>query len=453
MSAMVNSLLMAFVWLFLAIGPALAQEADGGPDVHGETPPPPAVGAASPMLLWSPPDGSRRSAVRVLAEVADRTATRLERPAPGAQLEEAASMSTFAALDLGANVHLGGPLSGGLSVPVVLFSQAGDLDADGVEDGGGPTLGDLALSLPVAIVARPLDEGFGLGAVPWVRVPTGNARRFLGDPGLALGALVAVGFGAPAARIDGNVGVAWTPPVERATQQLGGWEVPAGVAGSVRVGRDLWLGAEVRSTVTVGGVAVAVDNAGLGSAGTPVEAFITVRLEELAGGRLSAAGAIGTGLSGGLGAARVRGLAGMGYTFGPDPTQVPWRFQVLNLDGAPVAGAEVREGNRAIAITGADGRVAVGEVRWTRGIQVVAPQYAPRVLGADPPSERDVEVVLGWGVASLPALRISNEEGEAIAATIELLSPSGELVFSGPPGDAEVPPGRYELRVRAPRIG
>lgn len=93
-----------------------------------------------------------------------------------------------------------------------------------------PLLGDLRLSSQVVLVQptprRSGGDGFGLGAVPWVTVPTGDPDVGVGSEGLTAGALGNATWGGRVLTVTGQAGVAVRGDVER-REELG--EVGLGV--------------------------------------------------------------------------------------------------------------------------------------------------------------------------------------------------------------------------------
>ena len=420
---------------------ALAQDAL---DLHGLTPAPPGPDASAPMLVYAPLDGRRTSSIRVMAELADTTAVRLA--LVGGEEQEAARLATVGAIGLAGQFALSRRVAMAGSWTLFAWTRAGDLDGDGTMDGGGPALGDLVLSVPVGLLMRPRGEGFGLGVVPFIRLPTGNERRFLGTSGLSVGGMVAAGYGQGRFRADLNLGLGRSAQVMTGVQTFGGWQLPVGGAAAVRLVSDLWLGAEVRGRVDVTSQS---NEPTFDVGGSPVEAFVTLRAGSL-GGRRALSGAVGRGLTSGLGAANARAFLSGTQWFGPDEAELPWEFVVLGPSGRPVRNAEVLEGNKPVAKTDPQGMV-ISEVRWNRGVSVGAPGHVTTSVEAPSEGQR-VEVVLPY--ADVPLLvRLSDEEGGAVNATVTATPIGGGTPVVGPVHKVALAPGTTPCASRRRRWG
>ncbi len=319
--------------------------------------------------------------------------------------------------------------------------------ASGSAAAGGPTLGDVMLSVPVGLVLPDKRaEGWSMAAVPSVRLPTGNARRYLGDG--AFGGALALAAGYRVRRLGGGVDVAFEldgasgDPLWPGgpTLQLGGW-VGYGISDRLD-GR-----VELRATQPLD-VPVAL----------PLEAMVTGRWK--VNDRVSLSGGVGTAPVPGVGAAAIRGFAGVHLLFGPgvdeaidlpEPPPPPVRLvrvAAVDPDGRAIRGAAVSIGDAVVAHTDADG-IAVLSKRTKEGTPF-------RIERADldgaggvtlPAGEDIVQVQLDW----LPVrfdIRVTDPRGKVVDADVSFeggsqpLDPDvddvGTLSYSLEPGDYTV---------------
>ncbi len=406
------------------------------------------------MLLWSAPDARRSVTFGLLGELGFDTAVRSVSDGLEGELPTEERMASVAAVNLGTRVEVVPRLGVAATLPVFLASVAGDLSGDEVDDGGGPTLGDLQLHAPLGLVLPDEGgEGPSVGLVPWVTLPTGNTERFLGDPGLGGGALVAGGFAAGRFRGDVNLGVGWSAVVERNAQRFGGVEVPVGAAVGVRLNERMWLGAEVRGLLDLGSGAVATPEtlgSGFGVAGAPVEAFLTLR-SGIHGTGPFAAAALGRGVTSGVGAANGRVFFGAGYASVEEPPSVPLRLRVADPSGVPVGGATVLNGAAVLGLTDGSGAADLADVRWSRGLVVRAPSLLDTTVPQPAEGIVEVDVVMGWQPATLDG-RVVDQEGADVPVGVVATAEDGTVV-TGVLGEVELPPGSHRVTLQAEGFG
>jgi outer membrane protein OmpA-like peptidoglycan-associated protein len=172
----------------------------------------------------------------------------------------------------------------------------------GFDGGQGAALGDLRLDALVSIIA-PNDGGFGVGVVPWLDLPTGATRKFLGRRTVAGGALAAGTYEADKLTFTGNLGVQLDPKIDL-ENLTGADSLIAGLGAGYMLDDVSNLGLEARLLAPFS----KNDRAGTGS---PAEAILSYRRRLDSGAFFS--GGLAAPLSAGAGAAAWRLFVGGGF--------------------------------------------------------------------------------------------------------------------------------------------
>jgi len=440
-------------WLGSAPAAWAQDEPLDGRDLTGIALPPPSGHPARPLLSWAPLDDGREWTFSVVGEVAARTASRFEFRRDSRVAEEAAAFERFGRLLLGGQVDLG-RIAVGATLPLVLNVEAGDLDQDGLADGGGAALGDLTVWVPAAIV--PASEGPGLSLIPYATLPTGSTARFTGDPGVALGALAVAGYGQERWRIDGTLGLELSPRNAGLLQEYGGVGVPFALGAGVEVAdgdaAQWWLGAELRGHADLGAREIEVPDTPIVTlvSATPIEVFATLRARlgqaDPAGGFVVSGG--GAGVTSGLGAARAgRFVVGAGLRGTLDAIEPPpFVVEAVDPTGTPIAGATVSQGSRSLGQTDALGRLEV-VARPGRALEIRAPGFEPASIALATVDERVERVRLAWSPRDVP-IRVTDEDGTLLAPRWTARSVDDERRIDGT-GSIALPPGRWRVEVEA----
>jgi hypothetical protein len=183
------------------------------------------------------------------------------------------------------------------SAPVYLGSV-------GPEGQRGPGFGDVRLGGLLLLVAPPEEErGFGLGLSPFLDIPTGDEGAFLGQSGLAGGAIGSVTGGFQRLTLTVNSGFQVNPAVDL-ENLMGSDTVLVGIGANYSPNRSLGVGYEIR-----GALPLRVSTAQ--GTGAPFEGLISGRYVDDTGGFLVAGAAMG--LTPGVGAATFRLVLGGGF--------------------------------------------------------------------------------------------------------------------------------------------
>ncbi len=442
-------------WLLTTTGARAEEAAVPGRDLAGFAWPATSGRPGDAVLLPTPPGGTRRWSVSLAGEWAAETARWFEFSAEGDEPVPAGTLERLARLHLGGRVELG-RLGIGATLPVVLGTVAGDLDADGEVDSAGTTLGDLTVWVPVALLP-PSDEGVQLAAIPYVTLPTGSQDQFVGDPGPAAGVLAAGALALASVRLDGHVGAQLSAVQEVDLQQYGGLEVPFGLGVSGRLASTVWLGAELRGISDLGAATIEEPRGDelRSVAATPIEVFATLRTtfgsSEARGPFAFAAG--GVAALPALGAARGgRGLVGVGWQGGGKAaTFAPFVVRASAPDGIPLADAAIRLGSREVGRTDAEGEATIELREPPRQLLLDAPGFPPTVfdVGDRASPDRAIEVVPPWPAREVP-LRVTDEDGTPVAPRWTAASVDDPLreAIEGE-GPVALGPGIWDVRFTA----
>lgn len=426
-------------------------------DAHGDLPPPSGPELSAPLTVWAPvaaPAGAW-SAGGIL-EFVDAPLVQYQLLDEG-EPERVPVLDDLIGVNLQGRSTLHERVTVGAAVPVWFRST-------GLDGGQGPALGDLQVWAPVGVLLPDLETGtgFGVSAVPWFRLHTGAQNRFLGDPAPTAGLTGVGGLRTTRASASANLGVSGTGIAEFDNQVLGGGRLHWGLAGGVRVATSLWVHLEARGGLSLAPQsAVALDTVrevDTSGVRTPAELLLTVRGARDDGGW--GVGSVGTGVSGGVGAANFRALAGLGTSYtphvGPEPVYVPeFTFRVTDPTGVPVVGARVLAGDKELGTTSGDGTVGTDEPKWSREVRVQARGFAEEVVPRPTDLMADsAHVVLEWIPIPIP-LRVQDQEGAPVPAELVATSlddPEAEPV-TGTVGALELPPGAWRVELRAEGFG
>jgi outer membrane protein OmpA-like peptidoglycan-associated protein len=354
-------------------GLAAAQD---GFDAHGFVAAPEDGGVRDPVALERPTDLVQgRWYAGALVEAVDRPLVYTV-DHPDDTRTELVSLDDVLALDVTAGAVVVDRVRLGLAAPVFLRSTS-----LGEPQMGG--LGDLRLSAAIAALDPHQGDPIGLAAIPYVDLPTGDASKYLGQPGIAGGVKIAVSADAGPVGLTANLGTQLNPGTAASgytnanTFELGG---AIAVAASEFVG----FGLEAR-------VAAPFEKALVAGTMTPAEAMLTSRVRTRGGAHFVAG--IGTALSSGVGASNWRLVVGGGFGSGdakpkdtdldglvdkvdacPDdpetvnqwkdddgcPDQLATVAVTVHRDGKPVAGADVTATHGADAKRG----VSAADAPW-----------------------------------------------------------------------------------------
>lgn len=191
------------------------------------------------------------------------------------------------------------------TLPLVLTSK-------GLDGRAGPALGDARIDAMALLVDPDDNNGIGVGLVPWIDLPTGATRRYLGRRTVGAGGVLAGTYEADGYTLSGNLGLQGEPGVEVLNLQ-GGVGFVGAISGNVLLDERSSLGLEARVQ------APASKNIRAGT-GTPSEVLLSYRRRADSGAWL--VGGLGAPLSPGAGAALFRAFIGGGFgRIGPAPTR------------------------------------------------------------------------------------------------------------------------------------
>ena len=421
-----------------------------GVDLHGETVPLPSGHAADPVSTHRAPLGLKGAwGASLLGEFANDPARLGYLSAPGAEPESRPLLDGIALAHLGGWYAPSRRISVGGAVP--FYFTAANYTSE------RPTFGDVYLRSELGLVLPDASDlsGPSVGLVPTLTVPTGNGDRLVGDEWKGEVSAVA-GYRTAVASVHAHLGARLREQAQLQTQQIGGLQVPLGAAAGVRLIDPLWLHMELRGTVDPGSSPVTTSPLSLdGTPGVALEGMVslTTRL-----GPVWSAGSLGTGLTSGIGAARSRGFFGVGTSYLPleepeERIRPTVRFQVVDSDGVPAEGAELRGADQVLARSDADGMVELAMPEpWPEDAQVVLPGHDPVELLDPPEASWDGELP----VVELPEAdavvepRVTDQGGAPVAAILTAVPSAGGDPRTGAPGQLQLGPGEWEVTVEAP---
>jgi outer membrane protein OmpA-like peptidoglycan-associated protein len=316
----------------------------------------------------------------------------------------------------------------------------------------GASLGDLRVASLVSLLS-PERSGVGVGLFPYIDLPTGDETAFLGQSGVAGGALAAATIERQRLTGTAHVGAHFSPEVAN-LNVANSDAILVGLAGSYAVADTVALGTEIWGRAPV-------RNNALPGTESPWEWMGTVRWVADRGGFLTAG--LSTALSPGVGAPGLRAVVGGGWARQTPPAP---RIEMATLNvsvvrqGAPmpdvpvrIAGPEVDE----TVMPGASREVPVGS-EWS-GLATLGPcvQGSGSVVAGA--GRTDLVVELRPNRTSAVSVRVVDGTGAPVPdATVSLLAADPECAGArstfepGTDGsDVErVGPGFHVVRVSAP---
>ena len=191
----------------------------------------------------------------------------------------------------------------------VYFTSTGRLGDVGSDVGSqGAALGDLRIGALIAILSPDVVEtlvggGFGLGVVPYVTMPTGAQRKFLGDQSLTGGISVVATEEVGKLTFTGDLGLSFRPSLD--LENLNGSDrLELGAAVGYLLAEDTGANLELR-------LGSPLKKAGRPGTGAPAEGLVSVRHRFDSGAHVL--GGFAVGLSPGAGAAAWRVFVGGGF--------------------------------------------------------------------------------------------------------------------------------------------
>lgn len=443
--------------LCLAVGDRASAQTIAGVDGHGYVPPPSDPAVTSPLTVWSPYNERARAwSVGGVLEHVNSPLVQYQLLQPG-DPTEVKLLHNVIGVNLGARYAVGSRLGLGITAPVWFTSE-------GEEGVGGPALGDVHLWAPIGLVMTDPDtaRGFGLSAVPFLDLPTGNANRFLGDTAVNVGMMGVSGYNIGVLATNANLGVGIGKPAEFANQLVGGATLYSG--GSVGVVPTKGFGVHLEGKLGVGlsidnKVTVAPPGANDGSgAAAPFEVMLTGR--GTFGKGLWANAGVGRGVTAGVGAARLREYLGFGYSSDPGAVEVvpvgkqPFTFRLVDPDGSPVARATISVDGVSAGTSGAEGTIELEGIKWRRGVVASGPNHVDVEI-AEPEGEvTQADVVLQWKT-TLVQLRVQDQAGAPVVAAV-VAKNLDDLEVNDVEGDADgvsLMPGNWRIEVVADGFG
>ncbi len=431
-----------------ALGPTAWAE---GPefDAHGAPPMGTLGDATSPVRVWSPlPVVKGSYAVGGIGEFGYGLLYGHEDQNP----EVTPLLEQIVGLNVGGGYAFSKRVAVTATAPVWFATTTGNAVPSGL------AMGDVHAWVPVGLVLPEERGDLGVSVVPWLDLPTGASAHLLGNKGLGGGAFAAVGLGAGPVQLAVNAGAerrAWGD----LPGNLGGFTVQASGAATVPLGETVGVSAELlfRSDTDT------VDVVGNPVPGSTAEVQLAARGRS--GGGLTWVGGVGTGLTEGVGTARFRAWAGLGYAprsertidvVNNPKTPTPAAFAVVDAEGKPVAGAEVVVGDVVVGKTDSAGMLALDVVAWSKGVVVRAPGLLPFTV--QKPLDGGTAVPVAMSFLPVPVdFLVRDQNGATLQGTVGVLEGPTRPppVAIGPDGKAhfDLPPGSYTIEVASPGRG
>jgi outer membrane protein OmpA-like peptidoglycan-associated protein len=232
-----------------------------------------------------------------LFEYAKRPLVQVQVPQDGSATTTAVALDNLIALNVGGGVAVHDRVRLDLGVPLY-FASTGVGD---VSQGVG--LGDIRLgAMLVALVPKDMD-GFGLGVVPYLDVPSGSPSSLLGKTGVAGGFKVAATYELEQATFVADLGPAFNPSIE--LENLNGSDsFTMGLGGGYLVNPESSINLETHFSAPF-------SKYGRAGTGFPMEAIVSYRQRHESGGFFH--GGLAAGVTQGAGAAAFRLFVGGGF--------------------------------------------------------------------------------------------------------------------------------------------
>jgi outer membrane protein OmpA-like peptidoglycan-associated protein len=421
-----------------------------------------------------------------LLEYANEPLVYVETDAAGAETAENVVLDDLFALNLSLGWAMIDQVRFDVALPVLFTSVGGGAGGDPAATQGAGT-GDLRLSAMIAPI-QPGDEGgIGVGLVPYIDMPIGNATEFVGDGTITGGAKVAATYELERFTLGGEIGADFSPTLAALANLSGSDKLVTGIAVGVNPSDDLGFTLE-------GHLLSPFDASPQAGTGSPSEILFHGRKTTESGGHFAAGGAVA--VSQGASAAEYRIFLGGGFgQHGPtvrdtdldglmDPvdacvnepeTMNAYKDEDGCPDGPGKLSVVVKRGNKTV--TGAKGSVIPPEggagTAFTSAADPVAFDSFPgKVWKANATSGTclagEGTATMGEGPTELvvelqPVLdstlnvEVRDPAGKMIeTAQIAFMpesdgcAPSGNTPTPGGKGSAKVGAGEHEVRVSAP---
>ncbi len=447
--------LLPFLMLFPSV--ALGQ----GYDALGPTVAPSDGDPRAPLTLWNPLP-ARNLAFGISGQYVGRPIVEYAEFDDGSVKESAVLLDQVVAGTLGAAFGRG-PVGVAVSAPLILSSASGPVDDEGLPQltGAGPTLGDIRIAGQLGFDLRDdeFQDGLMVGLAPVLRLPTGDAERYLGDTGIGVEVRLSAAYQLGALRATVNAGVETRNGSDADAAVEGGLGPVFGAGASYAFDDTFAIGAEV----TGGG--------GLQAASalqTPVEIFGSARYRTPGGLFVQAGAGRGTGAM--LGSSSARAFLGFGWSGAapadkPDidepPAPVPdgfYAFIVKGPEGVAVSGARVSLEGESLGLTGPNGRLLVEEkaIRgWRKGgLDIEARGFVTLAnLAPDDDDDPVYRADLSWQPTPV-RLRVRDEGGAELVAQVAVQGLRGSP-FAVEDGAAsfDLIPGQYTAVISAEGFG
>lgn len=289
-----------FIGLLLSLSPASAQ--DDGINGHGFH----AVAQdGDPRDLLGVQRSGRFHAGEffgtALFEFTGESVTEVMLPADGSPAIYSPRLSNVLGLHLGFGAAVHDYVRLDLTAPVFLLSSG----RNGQAQGGA--LGDTRFAVNTAIIRAEKGDGFGLSAIPFLDLPTGSSRKFLGQGSVGGGLKLALGYELSRLTLSMDLGVDLNGPRE-VSNLTNPHQFLAGFGAGFLVSDDIGINAEFLMAQQLSSASIGYTPKGTES---PMQAALTVRGKTSSGAHWLAGGM--TRLSRGIGAASFRIFVGGGF--------------------------------------------------------------------------------------------------------------------------------------------
>ena len=258
-----------------------------------------------------------------LFEFTGESVTEVMLPADGSPAMYSPRLSNVLGLHLGFGAAVHDFVRLDVTAPVFMLSNG----RNGQAQGGA--LGDTRFSVNTAIIRSQKGDGFGISAIPFVDLPTGSSRKFLGQGSVGGGLKLAMGYELSRLTLSMDLGVDLNGP--RDVSNLSNpHQFLAGFGAGFLVNDDIGINAEFIMAQQLSSASIGDTPKGTES---PMQAALSVRGKTQSGAHWLAGGM--TRLSRGIGAASFRIFVGGGFgKIKEDVVQVS-NADDLDNDGVP----------------------------------------------------------------------------------------------------------------------